>query len=120
MIDCHVFPSSGAGPVTAVVTSGVAAPGVPASLANSWRKVRTRSDCCGSYGQPGCWRPAEGPREGPNAAADAGHRTCLAPIRVAGCAWSPSAWKRSAPCWTPSRAVRSWSPGVGNWPPIEH
>ena len=23
-------------------------------LANSWRKVRTRSDCCGNYGQPGC------------------------------------------------------------------
>jgi hypothetical protein len=24
------------------------------ALANSWRKVRTRSDCCGNYGQPGC------------------------------------------------------------------
>jgi hypothetical protein len=24
------------------------------ALANSWRKVRTRSDCCGSYGEPGC------------------------------------------------------------------
>jgi hypothetical protein len=23
-------------------------------LANSSRKVRTRSDCCGNYGQPGC------------------------------------------------------------------
>jgi hypothetical protein len=23
-------------------------------LANSWRKVRARSDCCGNYGQPGC------------------------------------------------------------------
>jgi hypothetical protein len=24
------------------------------ALANSWSKVRTRSDCCGNYGQPGC------------------------------------------------------------------
>jgi hypothetical protein len=24
------------------------------ALANNWRKVRTRSDCCGTYGQPGC------------------------------------------------------------------
>jgi hypothetical protein len=24
------------------------------ALANSWKKVRTRSDCCGNYGQPGC------------------------------------------------------------------
>jgi hypothetical protein len=24
------------------------------ALANSWRKVRTRSDCCGNDGQPGC------------------------------------------------------------------
>ena len=24
------------------------------ALANSWRKLRTRSDCCGNYGQPGC------------------------------------------------------------------
>jgi hypothetical protein len=24
------------------------------ALANNWRKVRTRSDCCGNYGQPGC------------------------------------------------------------------
>jgi hypothetical protein len=24
------------------------------ALADSWRKVRTRSGCCGSYGQPGC------------------------------------------------------------------
>ena len=24
------------------------------ALANSWRKVRTRSGCCGNYGQPGC------------------------------------------------------------------
>ena len=24
------------------------------ALANSWRKVRTRSDCCGNYGEPGC------------------------------------------------------------------
>jgi hypothetical protein len=24
------------------------------ALANSWRKVRTRSDCCGNCGQPGC------------------------------------------------------------------
>ena len=24
------------------------------ALANSWRKVRARSDCCGNYGQPGC------------------------------------------------------------------
>jgi hypothetical protein len=24
------------------------------ALANSWRKVRTRSACCGNYGQPGC------------------------------------------------------------------
>jgi hypothetical protein len=24
------------------------------ALANSWRKVRTRSSCCGNYGQPGC------------------------------------------------------------------
>ena len=24
------------------------------ALANSWRKVRIRSDCCGNYGQPGC------------------------------------------------------------------
>jgi hypothetical protein len=23
-------------------------------LANSWRKARTRSGCCGNYGQPGC------------------------------------------------------------------
>ena len=23
-------------------------------LANSWRKVRARSGCCGNYGQPGC------------------------------------------------------------------
>ena len=24
------------------------------ALANSWRKVRTRSNCCGNHGQPGC------------------------------------------------------------------
>jgi hypothetical protein len=24
------------------------------ALANSWRKFRTRSGCCGQYGQPGC------------------------------------------------------------------
>jgi hypothetical protein len=24
------------------------------ALANSWRKVRTRSRCCGNYGEPGC------------------------------------------------------------------
>ena len=24
------------------------------ALANSWRKVRTRSGCCRNYGQPGC------------------------------------------------------------------
>jgi hypothetical protein len=24
------------------------------ALANSWRKLRTRSGCCGKYGQPGC------------------------------------------------------------------
>ena len=24
------------------------------ALANSWRQVRTRSDCCGNYGEPGC------------------------------------------------------------------
>jgi hypothetical protein len=24
------------------------------ALANNWRKVRTRSDCCGNYGEPGC------------------------------------------------------------------
>jgi hypothetical protein len=23
-------------------------------VANSWRKLRTRSSCCGNYGQPGC------------------------------------------------------------------
>jgi hypothetical protein len=23
-------------------------------LANSWRKARTASACCGNYGQPGC------------------------------------------------------------------
>jgi hypothetical protein len=21
---------------------------------NNWRKLRTRSDCCGNYGEPGC------------------------------------------------------------------
>jgi len=24
------------------------------ALANSWKKVRTRSACCGNFGQPGC------------------------------------------------------------------
>ena len=24
------------------------------ALANGWRKVRSRSGCCGNYGQPGC------------------------------------------------------------------
>jgi hypothetical protein len=23
-------------------------------LANSWKKVRTRSGCCGNHGEPGC------------------------------------------------------------------
>jgi hypothetical protein len=23
-------------------------------LRNNWRKARTRSDCCGNYGEPGC------------------------------------------------------------------
>jgi hypothetical protein len=23
-------------------------------LRNNWRKVQTRSDCCGNYGEPGC------------------------------------------------------------------
>lgn len=23
-------------------------------LRNTWRKARTRADCCGDYGQPGC------------------------------------------------------------------
>lgn len=31
-------------------------PGLKARLAlrNTWRKIRTRSDCCGNYGEPGC------------------------------------------------------------------
>jgi len=24
------------------------------ALANTWRKARTRSSCCGNHGQPGC------------------------------------------------------------------
>jgi pyridoxine/pyridoxamine 5'-phosphate oxidase len=24
------------------------------ALANSWKKLRTQSGCCGNYGQPGC------------------------------------------------------------------
>jgi hypothetical protein len=24
------------------------------AAANTWRKLRTRSGCCGNYGQPGC------------------------------------------------------------------
>lgn len=24
------------------------------ALANSWKKVRTRSGCCGNHGEPGC------------------------------------------------------------------
>ena len=24
------------------------------SWANTWKKVRTRSSCCGNHGQPGC------------------------------------------------------------------
>ena len=24
------------------------------ALANGWKKLHTRSDCCGNYGQPGC------------------------------------------------------------------
>ena len=24
------------------------------ALRNTWRKARTRSGCCGDYGQPGC------------------------------------------------------------------
>jgi hypothetical protein len=24
------------------------------ALANNWRKLRTRSNCCGNDGQPGC------------------------------------------------------------------
>jgi hypothetical protein len=24
------------------------------ALANMWKKARTRSSCCGNYGQPGC------------------------------------------------------------------
>jgi hypothetical protein len=24
------------------------------ALANTWKKVRTRSGCCGNHGQPGC------------------------------------------------------------------
>jgi hypothetical protein len=24
------------------------------TLANSWKKLRTGSSCCGNYGQPGC------------------------------------------------------------------
>jgi hypothetical protein len=23
-------------------------------LRNTWQKIRTRSDCCGNYGEPGC------------------------------------------------------------------
>jgi hypothetical protein len=23
-------------------------------LRNTWLKIRTRSDCCGNYGEPGC------------------------------------------------------------------
>ena len=23
-------------------------------LRNNWRKIQTRSDCCGNYGEPGC------------------------------------------------------------------
>jgi hypothetical protein len=23
-------------------------------VSNNWRKLRTRSDCCGKYGEPGC------------------------------------------------------------------
>jgi hypothetical protein len=24
------------------------------ALANTWKKARTRSDCCGNHGEPGC------------------------------------------------------------------
>jgi hypothetical protein len=24
------------------------------ALVNTWRKIRTRSSCCGNYGEPGC------------------------------------------------------------------
>ena len=24
------------------------------ALANNWTKIRTRRDCCGNYGEPGC------------------------------------------------------------------
>jgi hypothetical protein len=24
------------------------------ALSNTWKKVRTRSECCGNHGQPGC------------------------------------------------------------------
>ena len=24
------------------------------ALANTWKKARTRSSCCGNYGEPGC------------------------------------------------------------------
>jgi hypothetical protein len=24
------------------------------ALANTWKKTRTRSDCCGNHGEPGC------------------------------------------------------------------
>lgn len=27
---------------------------VQLALANTWKKVRTRSSCCGNHGQPGC------------------------------------------------------------------
>jgi hypothetical protein len=27
---------------------------VQLALANTWKKVRTRSSCCGNYGMPGC------------------------------------------------------------------
>jgi hypothetical protein len=27
---------------------------VRVALANTWKKARTRSSCCGNYGEPGC------------------------------------------------------------------
>ena len=27
---------------------------LPLALSNNWRKLRTRKDCCGNHGEPGC------------------------------------------------------------------
>jgi len=43
------------------------------AVSNTFIKLRYHQACCGNHGQPGCWMPADPPREGGPATEDHRH-----------------------------------------------